>query len=91
MAIVDKCAKCGSDSVIRRAMVIDKVTAMGAEQNLTVGVNADPTAIVFKKPARSDVHAWICGQCGYVEIYADDPAELYQAFLTAQSEREKLV
>jgi ribosomal protein S27AE len=91
MAIVEQCAKCGSDSVIQRAMAIDKVTAMGAEQDFTVGVNADPTAIMFKKPARSDVHAWICGRCGYIELYADNPAELYQAFLTAQSETEKLI
>ena len=66
-------------------MVVDKVSVAGAEQNFTVKVDADPTAIMFKKSVRSDVHAWICGQCGYIELYADNPGELYQAFTTAKS------
>jgi formate-dependent nitrite reductase cytochrome c552 subunit len=66
-------------------MVVDKVSVAGAEQNFTVRVDADPTAIMFKKSTRSDVHAWICGQCGYMELYADNPSELYQAFTEAQS------
>jgi len=66
-------------------MVVDKVSVAGAEQNFTVRVDADPTAIMFKKSMRSDVHAWICGQCGYMELYADNPSELYQAYAEAQS------
>jgi formate-dependent nitrite reductase cytochrome c552 subunit len=66
-------------------MVIDKVSAAGAERNFAVRVDADPTAMMFKKSTRSDVHAWICGQCGYMELYADNPGELYQAFTAAQS------
>jgi predicted nucleic-acid-binding Zn-ribbon protein len=41
--------------------------------------------MVFKKSTRSDVHAWICGQCGYLELYADDPADLYNAFTASGS------
>lgn len=85
MPRVDKCAKCSSTSVIQRAMAVDKVSAAGAEQASTVRVDADPNAMVFKKSARSVVHAWICGQCGYIELYADNPGELYQAFTAAQS------
>jgi len=85
MRKVEQCAKCGSSSVIQRAMVVDKVSAAGAEQNFTVRVDSDPTAIMFKKSTRSDVQAWICGQCGYMELYADKPGELYRAFIAAQS------
>ena len=85
MPKIDQCAKCGSNSIIRRAMAVDKVTATGAERNFTVRVDADPTATVFKKSTRSDVHAWICGQCGYMELYADNPAELYEAFTASRS------
>jgi len=85
MPKIDQCAKCGSNSVIQRAMVVDKVGTSGAEQNSIVRVDADPTAMVFKKSARSVVHAWICGECGYVELYAHSPAELYQAFTAAKS------
>jgi len=83
MRKVDKCAKCGSSSVIQRAMVVD--FGQGGEKSLRVRVDADPTAMVFKKSTRSDVHAWICGQCGYMELYADDPADLYNAFTASGS------
>jgi hypothetical protein len=85
MPKIDQCAKCGSDSVVHRAIVVDKVAAMGGEQNFTVRVDADPTAVKFKKSTRSDVHAWFSGQCVYIELYADNPAELFQAFTAAQS------
>jgi predicted nucleic-acid-binding Zn-ribbon protein len=68
MLKVEQCAKCGSSSLIQRAMVIDKVSAAGAEENFTVRVDADPSAM-----------------CGYIELYADNPGELYQAFITTQS------
>jgi len=83
MPIVNKCAKCGSSSVIQRAMVVD--FGQGGERDLKVRVDADPTAMVFKKSTRSDVHACICGQCGYMELYADDPTELYNAFTASGS------
>ena len=63
-------------------MVVD--FGQGGERDLKVRVDADPTAMVFKKSTRSDVHAWICGQCGYMELYADNPAELYNAFTASQ-------
>jgi predicted nucleic-acid-binding Zn-ribbon protein len=83
MPIVEKCAKCGSSSVIQRAMVVDSYE--GGKRNLQVRVDANPTAMMFKKSVHSPVHAWICGQCGYVELYADKPAELYKAFTEARS------
>jgi predicted nucleic-acid-binding Zn-ribbon protein len=83
MRKVEQCAKCGSSSVIQRAMVVD--VYQGREQNLRVRVDADPAAVMFKKSVRSPIHACICGQCGYMELYADNPGELYQAFTTAQS------
>ena len=90
MPSVDKCAKCGSSSIIRRALVIDKVSAAGNEQSFTVRVDADPGAVMFKKSVRSDIHAWICGECGFIEMYADNPLELYKAFTTAQSSMNNL-
>ena len=66
-------------------MVVDKVSVAGAEQNFTVRVDSDPTAMMFKKSTRSDVQAWICGQCGYMELYADKPGELYRASIAVRS------
>jgi len=87
MPIIDKCAKCGSSSVIPRARVL---ALYQGDRELHARVDADPTATVFKKAVRSPVHAWICGQCGYVEMYADNPSELYKAFIAAQSTMTRL-
>ena len=82
MQRVDKCSKCGSSAVVQRAMVADR--NQNTENDLKLRVDAEPSAIVFKKAARSALHAFVCGSCGYVEFYADNPKELYDAFLAAQ-------
>lgn len=86
MRKLDQCAKCGSASVLQRAMVADKVGQGNYEYNLQVRVDARPSALMFKKSARSDIHAFVCSSCGYVEFYADDPKALYDAFLAAQQD-----
>lgn len=65
-------------------MVADRNQNM--EYDLKLRVDAEPAAMVFKKSARSPVHASVCSSCGYVEFYADDPKELYDAFLAAQQD-----
>ena len=88
MAKVDKCAKCGCGAVIQRAMVIDR--SQGGEQDLNFRVDAQPTALVFKKSARAAIHAYICSACGFTELYADDPAKLHEAFLAGQPKSSSL-
>lgn len=87
MPRVEKCAKCGG-AVIQRAMIVDE--SRKGETNLKVRVDADPTAMVFKKATRSDVHAYICSSCGFTELYADNPEELYRAFQAARSKSADL-
>ena len=52
--------------------------------NVSLRVDADPTAMFLKKSVRSIFHAEVCSACGYVEFYADNPAELLAAFRDAQ-------
>ena len=67
-----KCPKCGSSDVIADAKAIDRGDC-DTEQELSVGTFRKPHAIVFKGKLTTTLSAWVCGDCGYVEFYADDP------------------
>lgn len=72
------CAKCASDKVIPRATLVDRAD-YNIETNLVAKVYADPDAFLFKGAQRSEVVARICGQCGYVELYVENPEDLWES------------
>jgi hypothetical protein len=53
-----------------------------------VAVARDPDAIFFTGEERIDTHARVCGECGFVELFAKDPRALYEAYLIARSTPE---
>jgi len=82
MSLTEKCAKCGHEKLIARARVVCK--ADGADQDVRLRADAHPDAIVFKQASRSPVRASVCAKCGYVEFYAEDPGQLYDAYRESQ-------
>jgi predicted nucleic-acid-binding Zn-ribbon protein len=86
--MIDNCEKCGSDKIIPNAKAIDRDG--GGDGNLLVSVDEKPDAFVFKQRIRSSVSAKICGDCGFIEFYADEPQSLYSAYIN-QEPRLKLV
>jgi predicted nucleic-acid-binding Zn-ribbon protein len=79
------CGKCGSTEVIPKARVIDGRDYIGPVQssNLEIGVARKPYAFVFTGEQRSEVIARVCGKCGFIELYAEDPGVLHAAHLEA--------
>ena len=75
MKRTQKCPKCGSTNIIADAKVIDRVH-MNAETELSVATFRQPEAILFKGRMSTTLSAWVCGDCGYVELYADSPARI---------------
>ncbi len=73
------CAKCGSEKLIWDATAIDRGD-YNSEGELSVGVDEKPSALIFKQRMRSNVSAVVCGECGYIEFYAENPEILYQAY-----------
>jgi len=71
MKQTNKCPKCGSGEVIADAMAVD-----ANAYPLSVATELAPEALVFKDRRFSDVTAWVCAQCGYVELYAKAPGTL---------------
>ena len=88
---MDKCRKCGSEVIVHRAMVVNCYgNTGGMETNVSLRVDGNPHAVFrSKESARSIFHAEVCSNCGYVELYADSPAELLQAFAAAQGPDSK--
>lgn len=75
----ETCAKCGSLKLIRDAIVIDRGDS-NTEGKMNVAVDEKPAALIFKQRIRSSVSSVVCGDCGYIEFYADDPDALYAAY-----------
>jgi rubrerythrin len=69
--------------VIPNVRIIDRADRNVAA-DLTVHVYENPEAFFFKAASSGTLHAWICGECGYVETYVENPGELYSAYLNTE-------
>jgi len=69
------CPKCGSKEVIADAMAVDRGD-YNSEQDMTVATFKTPENWLFKGKMSTKVSAWVCGACGLVEFYADEPWKL---------------
>jgi ribosomal protein S27AE len=79
------CARCGSGKIIPRARVINRGHFNSdSAGSLHVGVERDPTALFFTGEEQVETSARICGECGYTELFAEDPAALYEAYLASR-------
>ncbi|HEU0264857.1 MAG TPA: hypothetical protein VFR01_03940 [Geobacterales bacterium] len=72
------CPKCTSQKILRNVQVVDR-NGEYQDMNLSVRVNRNPGALIFKGSITVDLTACICGACGYTEFYAVDPAKLWNA------------
>ena len=75
MKRTNKCPKCGSTEIFSNAKAIDR-GENNAQWEFTVATFGKPEALIFKDKHTSTVSAWVCGQCGYIELYADSPSDL---------------
>lgn len=75
MSTYHRCTKCNSDMMMDGAYVAD---AQGPR--VVVGVERHPDKGRLTRAVSTLVHASVCGSCGYVELWANRPAELYDAY-----------
>ena len=74
-----RCAKCGSSDVIPNVTVVGE---HGDGGDLRAVVAENPGAIwPFRKgEMKTSLKAWICGDCGFTELYAQDHAAFLAAY-----------
>jgi hypothetical protein len=75
----NKCHLCQSDKIVPDVQIMDQ--GMNSDQKLKVSIDSKPQAIVFKGWVQAELRAWICGDCGHVELYVHKPQDLYKAYL----------
>ncbi len=68
------CVKCGSKDVLGGVRVIDE--GYLATHPLRVETQSQPDALIFKGAHHAPLKAWVCGACGYTELYAEKPVTL---------------
>ena len=54
-----------------------------------MGGKADPAAWVFKGTIYATLKANICGERGYAELIASDPAALYDEIMQGEAQRTR--
>lgn len=70
-----RCPKCNSSELIADARAVDR-GHYEQHRDMIVARLQDPGRAGAKGVFESTVSAWVCLQCGFVELYADYPAKL---------------
>jgi len=78
------CPKCGSSDIIQDCRIIDH-GHYDRQWNLAVTVYEHPQAWLFKGEVSSRLRAWVCGACGFTELYVKNPQALLDAFRQHQA------
>ena len=85
-----KCSKCGSSNVIPGVPIADHAHG-GGILPWTAYISEKPNTL-FSKTRYFKIRAWICGECGYTELYTDEPNEVansYQRYLENIKRKKK--
>lgn len=77
------CPECNSPYIVKDVIALDRGDH-NAGFSLTVAVDENPDAWVFKSRNYSETRAEVCGHCGYIQFFALDPALLWTAYQNRQ-------
>jgi predicted nucleic-acid-binding Zn-ribbon protein len=72
------CPKCGSADVIRGLPIADH-THSGMTP-LSTYIIEKPEAVFDQEISYFMIRAWVCIECGYTELYTDEPNEVAESF-----------
>ena len=82
MTAYHRCQRCNSDMMMDGVYIMD---ATGVRLVLSAERHPDPGGV--SNPVSTLVHACVCGSCGFVELWANRPNELWEAY--QRSEKAK--
>jgi ribosomal protein S27AE len=82
------CPKCSTTTIIPD-MKIPEYGHANMEQPLTVKLLERPNKLFNRGKHIHILRAWLCGTCGYTELYVDDPQRLYEAYQEAQQRQQQ--
>ena len=75
MTSYHRCIKCNSDRMMDGVYIVD---AQGVRVVVSAERQPDPGGV--PDPVSTLVHACVCASCGYVELWANRPHEVWDAY-----------
>lgn len=57
-----------------------KPPPLAGVSDLTLVIYENPDALIFKGSHEGTLYARVCGECGYTELFLDNPRELYEIY-----------
>lgn len=69
-------------------MLVRDIGGYHTAGELALMVHENPDATFFKETFYCGLTARVCGACGYAELYAEQPADLYAAYERSQQPRD---
>ena len=80
-----RCGKCGSAKMILGVPIKDQGQYSDGQLKAQVGF-LHPEAAIFRGRTYAKLRGNICGECGYTEIFAENPELLYEAYTRTRKE-----
>lgn len=80
MAENSLCFKCKSEKVMPKAHIMDRGDYSVDAGSLSLVVYENPEALIFKGTHEGQLYARVCGECGYTELFLENPKELYEIY-----------
>ncbi|HUQ34529.1 MAG TPA: hypothetical protein VM095_20580 [Pyrinomonadaceae bacterium] len=77
------CPKCNSSEIIPGVEVRDYDASSYRELSVAVQLPRPAGAFIHKGSESSNLRAWVCGQCGFTELYAPNFQSLLNAYKQA--------
>jgi hypothetical protein len=66
-----ECPNCGAFDWIADIRVIDRVKE-SQQESLTLEIDTNPNALIFRGPRQFPLSAQVCTQCGFTQLFVDD-------------------
>ena len=76
------CPKCSGNVIIQGVRILDRGHGNVAS-DLSLAVYSNPAAWVFKGEVKAPLFAYVCGACGYTELYATNLDALVKTAVSA--------
>jgi predicted nucleic-acid-binding Zn-ribbon protein len=81
------CPKCGCTVIVEGVRILDR-GSRGHTEDLSLAAYRHPDAWLFKGEVLHRLWAKVCGNCGFTELYAENPTDLLRAVAEAQAAEE---
>ena len=81
------CPKCHSHNIIPDWPLELPDTSFASGNRAKVRIAAQPSALFKRKTEVREVRTWICGTCGYVELFVDGAEGLWEAYQQGHAQK----